>query len=353
MEENVGHATLAHHVRTFMADEPSVESRYAPVTFYEPGGLLERLPLPSYVRAAYRARIQVKRGLHGWPPDVLLWNTQKPAMFCPDLLLQIPSVICTDVTPRQYDELGDAYGHGADGRGPIGAAKHLAAKRIFGLARHLAPWTQWAAESLAHDYGVPWEKITVVPPGTDLTRFHPVASKPSEIDGRVRLLFVGGDFERKGGDTLLNWFKSSSLANRCILHLVTTAQVEPGPNVYIHRLSQSDEALTRLYAEADVFVLPTKAECFGIVLTEAMGAGLPCVSCPTGGVPEVVEHGASGLLVPPDDASALGEALETLVTDKGLRRRLGQRGREEAEARFDCRVNLGRLVGLLKEAAQE
>jgi glycosyltransferase involved in cell wall biosynthesis len=353
MEENVGHATLAHHVRTFMAEEPSVESRYAPITFYEPGGLVERLPLPSYVRAAYRARIQVKRGLHGWRPDVLLWNTQKPAMFCPDLLLRVPSVICTDVTPRQYDELGDVYGHDADGRGPVGAAKHLAAKRIFNLAQHLAPWTQWAAESLARDYAVPWEKITVLPPGTDLTRFRPAVSKPSETDGRVRLLFVGGDFERKGGDVLLQLFHNSPLSTKAVLQLVTQADVTPSANVEVHRLGAEDPQLTRLYEEADIFVLPTKAECFGIVLTEAAAAGLPSVTCPVGGVGEIVEHEGSGLHVPPGDCLALGAALEALIGDPERRRGYGRRAREIAESRFDHRANARRLIELLRDAVDE
>jgi glycosyltransferase involved in cell wall biosynthesis len=228
----------------------------------------------------------------------------------------------------------------------------LAAKPNLNLARHLSPWKRWAAESLARDYAVPWEKITVVPPGTDLTRFHPTTSKPSDTDGCVRLLFVGGDFERKGGDVLLEWFRGSPVASGAVLHLVTQAAVAPSANVEVHRLGAQDPRLTRLFEEADIFVLPTKAECFGIALTEAAAAGLPSVTCPVGGVGEIVENEGSGLLVAPGDVHGLGSALDALIEDPERRRRYGRRARDIAERKFDRSVNSRRLLELLRVAAR-
>ena len=353
LERNLGHTALAAQIENGMAAFPDIESRYVPVTFHQPGGLVERLPIPAYLRASYRARLQVRSGLGGWRPDVIFWNTQKPAVFCPDVLRRAPSVICLDVTPLQYDKIGESYGHKPDRLAPVAKAKHATNRWIFQKARRLVPWTEWAAHSLANSYGVATSNIEVIPPGTDLQRFRPIASRPSESGGPVRLLFVGGDFIRKGGDVLLEWFRTSPEAKSCVLHLVTRDEVPSMPGVVKHSLAYEDERLTELYQTADIFVMPTRAECFGIVYTEAMGCASPVVASPVGGVPEVVQDGETGLMVKPGDVQSLGQALTTLIRDPGLRRRLGERGREVAEERFDTKKNVARIADVLRGVAAE
>jgi 2-deoxystreptamine N-acetyl-D-glucosaminyltransferase/2-deoxystreptamine glucosyltransferase len=75
-------------------------------------------------------------------------------------------------------------------------------------------------------------------------------------------------------------------------------------------------------ASLDVLVLPSVYEEMGSVLTEAMAAGLPVVASDVGGIPEVVRHGETGLLVPPGDVDALAAALDRVVAEPGLRDRL-------------------------------
>lgn len=84
----------------------------------------------------------------------------------------------------------------------------------------------------------------------------------------------------------------------------------------------------------DVFVLPSRAEPFGIVLAEAMMAGRPVVATRVGGIPEVVDDGETGFLVEPDDPAELADALGRLAANPRLRRELGEAGRRRAETHF-------------------
>jgi glycosyltransferase involved in cell wall biosynthesis len=354
MEQDVGHAVQALHLRRELARLDHVDWRYVPVTFHEPRGAIEKLRfLPAGVRASLRARREVQAGLaQANDPDVLFWNTQKPALFCPGLLTRIPSVISLDVTPRQYDEMGEEYGHTPDRPGPLASLKHEWNKRVFKQAYRLLPATNWVARSLVEDYGVAPERMEVLPPGTDLQRFRPAFNSSTSERSPLRVLFVGGDFHRKGGDIVLEWFRSAARPN-VEVHIVTRDPVDAAPGVVIHDLTYEDEKFPALYRQSDVFVLPTRAECFGLVLTEAMASGLPCVTCPVGGVPEVVLDSVTGLHTAAGDLGSFGQAMNILLADAGLRRRLGEAGRLRAEALFDANKNVRRIVEILREAAEE
>src|SRR5439155_17641773 len=98
-------------------------------------------------------------------------------------------------------------------------------------------------------------------------------------------------------------------------------------------LGHRDDVAERL-AAADIFVLPSRSEAFPNALLEAMAAGLPVVASAVGGILEIVEHGRTGLLVPPGDASALADRLMRVMADPALGRRLGDRARAEVEAQY-------------------
>jgi glycosyltransferase involved in cell wall biosynthesis len=92
--------------------------------------------------------------------------------------------------------------------------------------------------------------------------------------------------------------------------------------------------LIELYAQATIFVAPSFYESFGISILEAMACGLPVVATTAGGIPEVVEDGVTGLLVPPGDPQALAQAATSLLRDPALRQRMGQAGRERVLSSF-------------------
>ena len=116
-------------------------------------------------------------------------------------------------------------------------------------------------------------------------------------------------------------------------------------------LGSRDDIQTCL-AMADVFVFPSVSEGFGIALMEAMYKGLPCIASRLGAICELVEDGKSGLLVTPESAVALFEAMSTLYRDAALRARLGARSEEEAKSRFQVRATMPQWEALYRELAQ-
>jgi len=109
------------------------------------------------------------------------------------------------------------------------------------------------------------------------------------------------------------------------------------------------EDVADLLAAADVFALPTLSEGLPMSVLEAMAAGLPVVAAAAGGVPELVEDGQTGILVPPGRPDALAAALGRLAADPALRRRLGGAGRRRAEAHFDIEACRRAHVDLYRE----
>jgi glycosyltransferase involved in cell wall biosynthesis len=200
------------------------------------------------------------------------------------------------------------------------------------------------------DYGVPEQRTAVVAPGVDLSAWE-APDRTRREGAPLKLLFVGGDFRRKGGLVLLAALQEARFAWE--LDVVTRGEVPAQPGVRVHRgLTPGSEPLRRLYREADAFALPTLADCHSIASLEAMAAALPVVSTHIAANPEIIEHGESGLLVPPGDPRALMQALESLAADRARLRSFARRGRALAEQKFDARRTVDALVAQARAAAR-
>ncbi|WP_345772369.1 glycosyltransferase [Azospirillum baldaniorum] len=116
---------------------------------------------------------------------------------------------------------------------------------------------------------------------------------------------------------------------------------------------QDSDALAALYAAADLMVWPAVNEAYGMALLEAQAAGLPVVAGRTGGVPDVVRDGVTGLLPPVGDAEAFAAAIRALLDDPGRRRRFGEAARRIAEAEHDLRNAVAVLDGVVRRAARK
>jgi len=357
MEQTLGHVTHYQNLSMAVQRQAAVRPTWVLVPFGTSG--VERV-IPAFasnwsVRASYRARRELGRVLAERPHDALFFHTQVTSLFSVGLMRRIPSVISLDATPINYDSVAQAYGHRPATGSWLDERKHRLNQQAFEAATALVTWSEWAKASLATDYGIPGDKVTVLAPGAASHFFGIGAERVRRrAPGRaIRLLFVGGDFDRKGGPLLLEAVRAMHTREPFELHVVTGQPVPERPGVIVHRgVLPNSPSLHRLFKEADAFVLPSNGECLSVALMEAGAAGLPIVSTDVGALGEAARHGENALLVPTRDVNALRGALEAIVDDADLRTRLGVRARDIALDKFDADKNDQRIVDLVAAIAR-
>ncbi|MCS7060365.1 MAG: glycosyltransferase [Anaerolineae bacterium] len=231
---------------------------------------------------------------------------------------------------------------------------------LCGAADRLTANTVVEERQLIRFYGASANRIRIVPPGVDLSRFHPIeqAYAKSVIgvphDHRI-ILFAGRIEPLKGIDTLfraialLKNSPSGGLDNLCVIVIggdpseqgrreneemarLHALRSELGLNDLITFLGARDqETLQFYYAAADVLVMPSHYESFGMVALEAMACGTPVIASDVGGLSQLVRHNRTGLRVPSKDPLALANAARALLTDEARRRAMGHRAACAAE----------------------
>ncbi len=171
----------------------------------------------------------------------------------------------------------------------------------------------WAAESARKDYHADPAKVHVVPYGANLDApplaERALAKTPSAV---CKLLFVGVDWAKKGGDiafeTLVELERLGVATQLTVVGCIPPRHVRHSALRVFPFLDKNDrnqrEQLETLYLEADFFLLPTRAECYGIVFCEATAFGLPAIGTDTGGVSQIVRNGENGFLLPPSARGA-------------------------------------------------
>jgi glycosyltransferase involved in cell wall biosynthesis len=124
-----------------------------------------------------------------------------------------------------------------------------------------------------------------------------------------------------------------------------------GNVININDFEEAEKA--SIYADCDIFVLPSKIESFGIVFLEAWMCGKPVIGCRTGPVASVVSEGQDGLLVPYGDAEELSKAITRLLADEGLRRKLGHNGREKVLRQYTWDRIVSKVESIYQALVQE
>jgi glycosyltransferase involved in cell wall biosynthesis len=246
-------------------------------------------------------------------PHLDSWRKEHPVVA---MVHELPSVAGGDAVSREHEE------------------RLLRSDRLISVSDH--------GRSVLEERGVPDAKIRVIPPGSDrLPKYD--ESAQSAPDGTVRALCVAQWIPRKG---ILELVRAWALHERpgASLELVGETDADPvyaasvrgaiadAPDASIAVKGPVDDtALSAAYAAADLFVLPSRYEGYGIVYAEALAHGLPVVACDAGPVPELLGREAA-LLVLPGDVEALSGALDLLLSDTGLRDRMSAAARRRAKA---------------------
>ena len=351
IEQVLGHITHADNLRKHVPNHPDVHPNWILPT-YQTRGIGAFIPVYKSnwtVRSGLAARRNLRRINSTTKLDAIFFHTQTPAMLCAEWVRRVPSVISVDATPLQYDELGTPYQHEV-GPAPLERLKMEATNARFSRAQRLVTWSDWAKRSLVDDYSIPDERVSVIPPGVTLDDWRSAPRTPT-TDRPVRVLFVGGDLERKGGHQLIEAFRS--VRDRgAELHIVTRDRVPDGQGVVVHRGVEPNSArLRQLFADSDIFALPTLGDCLPMVLSEAGASGLPTITTRLAAIPEVVVDGRTGILTAPGDVRALGDALLRLIERPHERIEMGEAAVAHVSKHYDTVTNTSNLIDLLKVVA--
>jgi hypothetical protein len=349
MEQTLGHVAHTRNLELALAGEDWIEGEIARLPF-EAVGIRRIRGLNNWsLRASLMARAALRGRLRRGQLDAAFIHTQVATLLSAGTMRSLPTVVSLDATPRNFDDVGEAYGHRRGGA-LAEAAKVLVNRRPLMSAAALVTWSRLAADSLIADYAVPGERIYVIPPGVDIGRFRPYEGR--RTDGPIRVLFVGGDFKRKGGLDLLAAMQGVPEAE---LDIVTESVVPPATNgvrCRVHAgLRPGDPTLLELYRQADIFALPTHGDCLPQALAEAAACGLPLVATPTGAISEVVRDGINGFLVAPGSVPDLQGALRALVERPQQRQAMGRESHFIAQRDHDAMANYRRVFELMSEVA--
>ena len=247
---------------------------------------------------------------------------------------------------------------------------------LVGLDRAYLRATQWSIEesdvvtavsrSLAlttvRDMGVARDDIVVVPNAVDAARF----TSPRDPKARSRyaspdeklLVHVSNFRPVKRTDDVVRIFAKVNEGLPARLLMVGEGPERPNALALAHELGVAERIafvgsfprIETMLALADLFLLPSSQESFGLAALEAMASGMPVVATRIGGIPEVVEDGVSGSLHPLGAVDAMADAAITLLRDDGLRARFGAAARERARATFDEASITARYLDCYREA---
>jgi glycosyltransferase involved in cell wall biosynthesis len=214
----------------------------------------------------------------------------------------VPVVFLTDATFQQIQGYYQAWQNFA----PSNISEGIEVdKKAFQQAAHNLLASEWCKSSAINDYGISEKKISVVPLGANLDH-PPLFVEEKKREGVCRLLFLGVEWERKGGPLALETFRQlRKMGLHASLHIIgCTPPVDvsdKGITVipYLNKnIPAEQEQLNAILQQTHFLLLPTRAECAGVVFCEASAYGIPSIATDTGGVKTYVRDGVNGYALP-------------------------------------------------------
>jgi L-malate glycosyltransferase len=322
-----------------------VFSLHSPRAFEVPPGVTVRTAPFAMGTGYLLAAAHLRRALKEWKPDLLhthyasgYGTLARLSGFRPSLL----SVWGSDITEFPHR----SRFHGWWLKRNLGAASHLAATSRF-LEKAIRDFDESAP-------------VQITPFGVSTDRFRPAAASAAAT---FRVGTVRGLEPVYGIDTLLRAFArfSESVRQDTTLTIVgdgtRRAEYEAlaqslgigGKTRFLGRIP--NEELTSHLNELDLFVAPSRSEGFGVAVLEAAACGIPSIVSRVGALPEIVDDGVTGVLIPPEDELALVSALERLCRAPEIRRRMGRAARERVEKTYSWQVSVDTMIALYQKVS--
>ena len=369
----MGHATVARLIREALRGHDEVEAEYLDLSRELSVGermsrrLLTMGPGPTtaagtLVASRYRhemdAGVRAARRISalersGRTFDVIHFHTQAAAWWSLPRMRRSPCVVSIDATQRlMRKDVDSSLVRGGYAAGAVRDA------RVFRAARAIISTSRWAAEDAARDLDQGAQNIHVMQYPVSLDGFDAAwggERRARAADRPVHCLFIGGLFHEKGGDDLLAAWQRCAFGSCALLTIVTNdervdeGRLPGGVSVVRGVRARTPEWLS-LWRDADLFVMPTRSDPFGLVYQEAAAASLPVIATQLNAVPEIVAHGETGLLVPVGDTQSIATALQRLVGDADVRRGMGEAARRRVESHGSIERYGGELVTVLQGA---
>jgi glycosyltransferase involved in cell wall biosynthesis len=236
------------------------------------------------------------------------------------------------------------------------------------FADYLMPLNSDDVKRITTKYKISNSKVTLIPNGVDTSFFKPMNKRKARNalgfeEGSLHVLTVARLEHAKGIDILLRAFAKAVQSGLKVRLVVLgdgpeRANLESLANALGVRKLVSftgfvpNELTPCYYNAADIFVLPSREETFGIVLLEAMACSLPVVGSKVGGIKDIIRHAVNGFLFNVEDYEALAFTLFKLLNDEELRRNLGVRARRMAEEEYDNEKIYLKLLKVYKEVLE-
>lgn len=202
---------------------------------------------------------------------------------------------------------------------------HEFQKQVFESSTGIFAMGKYVRDSLIWDYLVPPDRAFAIGAGPNIA-----LGPRSPVVGSRKILFVGTNWERKGGPALLEAFRQLRHYHpQAELYIVGCTPNVHEEGVYVvGRVARED--LHLYFSSARVFALPTQLEAFGIAFVEALHFGLPIIATPIGAIPEIVENGVNGFLVKPGNADSIARALDKLFSSDETALQFGEASYQRA-----------------------
>lgn len=255
---------------------------------------------------------------------------QDGAMFLPGRIPDIPFVSYHDSNVI-LSTGGGSLAQGAHYQGIKLQETVAQEKMVYEGASLIFVMSNWLKDSLIRDFGISEKKIITVYAGTNLhvQDFNKGYNEKS-------VLFVGNNFERKGGPVLLEAFKmvKKQIRQAKLIIVGPDIDIQEEGVVVKGRVTDQNE-LSKYFREASLFVLPSFFEPFGIVFAEAFAFKNPCIGTNICAMPEIIEDGKGGFLVPVNSPKILADRMITLLENEALSKQMGDYGFEKVKSKLN------------------